>query len=169
MRGTPSAPDVVERGREQRGRDLGAEHLNDQSGAIRFVTAKSLGGAIRKSFTFEAAHVLPRTIPEVLAASRALPIGSTPRSRGRSRKPVRRRGWSRTSRWSRGSSRAAVVAEFDHRSLNDLMDNPTAERIAAWIWRRLAPQLPALAELTWWETPRACVVMKKDDPLTRAG
>ena len=60
--------------------------------------------------------------------------------------------------------KAAVIGELDHRSLNDLMDNPTAENIAIWIWERLASELPLLAELTLWETRTACVVMKRGDP-----
>ncbi len=64
---------------------------------------------------------------------------------------------------------AAVIDEIDHRSLNELMDNPTAENIVVWIWGRLAAALPQLAELTLWETPRACVVMKKGDPQSHPG
>ena len=63
----------------------------------------------------------------------------------------------------------AVIGTLDHRSLNDLMDNPTAENIVVWIWHHLAGMLPALAELVLWETPRACVVMKKGDPLSHPG
>ncbi len=59
--------------------------------------------------------------------------------------------------------KAAVINELDHRSLNDLMDNPTAENMVGWIWGRLASELPQLAELTLWETRRACAVMKKGD------
>jgi 6-pyruvoyltetrahydropterin/6-carboxytetrahydropterin synthase len=123
---------------------------------------------IRKSFTFEAAHVLPNH------------PGKCSRLHGHSyRLDVALEGPLHESGPAAGMvedfevvSRiveAAVIAELDHQSLNDLMDNPTAERIAGWIWRRLEPQLPALAELTLWETPRACVVMKKDDPSSRSG
>jgi 6-pyruvoyltetrahydropterin/6-carboxytetrahydropterin synthase len=65
--------------------------------------------------------------------------------------------------------RAAVIDVLDHRSLNELMDNPTAENIVVWIWGRLASELSQLAELTLWETPRACVVMKRGDPLSHPG
>jgi len=58
-----------------------------------------------------------------------------------------------------------VIAALDHRSLNDLIENPTAERITVWIWGRLSPVLPGLAELVLWETATACAVMKKGDPL----
>ncbi len=65
--------------------------------------------------------------------------------------------------------KAAIINELDHRSLNELMDNPTAENIVVWAWRRLVEELPLLTELTLWETPRACVVMKKGDPLSHPG
>lgn len=43
-----------------------------------------------------------------------------------------------------------VRRELDHRFLNDVADlsNPTLERIAGFIWDRLAPALPGLAEVT---------------------
>jgi 6-pyruvoyltetrahydropterin/6-carboxytetrahydropterin synthase len=31
----------------------------------------------------------------------------------------------------------AVVAELDHRMLNEVIENPTAERVAVWIWHRV--------------------------------
>lgn len=63
----------------------------------------------------------------------------------------------------------AVVSELDHRSLNELIENPTAENIVVWVWGHLAHRLPGLAELTLWETPTACVVLRKGDPLTQTG
>ncbi len=63
----------------------------------------------------------------------------------------------------------AVVSKLDHRSLNELIENPTAENIVVWVWERLSQQLPGLAELTLWETRKACVVLRKGDPLTQTG
>lgn len=65
--------------------------------------------------------------------------------------------------------KTTVVNELDHRSLNDVIENPTAERIVLWIWRRLEGALPGLAELTLWETRRAAVVLKRGDPLIPTG
>lgn len=62
-----------------------------------------------------------------------------------------------------------VMGELDHRSLNELLDNPTAENIVVWIWRRLASRLPQLDQLTLWETRGACVVLHKGDPLASIG
>jgi 6-pyruvoyltetrahydropterin/6-carboxytetrahydropterin synthase len=43
---------------------------------------------------------------------------------------------------------------LDHRYLNEVdgLENPTSERLAQWIWARLAPSLPGLSELTVRET-----------------
>jgi 6-pyruvoyltetrahydropterin/6-carboxytetrahydropterin synthase len=123
---------------------------------------------IRKSFTFEAAHVLPHH------------PGKCARLHGHSyRLDVALEGPLQQSGPAAGMvedfevvSRvvnAAVIDRLDHRSLNELMDNPTAENIVSWIWDRLASELSQLAELTLWETPRACVVMKKGDPASHPG
>jgi 6-pyruvoyltetrahydropterin/6-carboxytetrahydropterin synthase len=47
--------------------------------------------------------------------------------------------------------------ELDHACLNDLpgLDNPTSERLAAWLWQRLKPALAALSWVTVYETATA--------------
>jgi len=50
--------------------------------------------------------------------------------------------------------------QLDHRYLNEIPDleNPTSENIAAWIWDRLKPSLPLLDEVVVAETCTArCV------------
>ena len=50
--------------------------------------------------------------------------------------------------------------QLDHRYLNDIpgLDNPTSENIAKWIWDRLKPALPRLTEVHVAETCTArCV------------
>jgi 6-pyruvoyltetrahydropterin/6-carboxytetrahydropterin synthase len=44
--------------------------------------------------------------------------------------------------------------ELDHRVLNDVpgLENPTAEHLAAWLWRRLTPLVPHLSAITVHET-----------------
>ena len=56
--------------------------------------------------------------------------------------------------------RREVVDRVDHRSLNDLIDNPTAELIAAWAWERLTPHLAGLTEIELWETEDCSVVYR---------
>ncbi len=60
-----------------------------------------------------------------------------------------------------------VIGELDHRSLNELVPNPTSENVIIWIWRRLAPEFPQLTELVLWETATACAIIRKDDVLAQ--
>jgi 6-pyruvoyltetrahydropterin/6-carboxytetrahydropterin synthase len=53
-----------------------------------------------------------------------------------------------------------VLARVDHRNLNDILDNPTAENIARWIWEALATRLPGLAEVRLFEIPDCCVTYR---------
>ena len=53
-----------------------------------------------------------------------------------------------------------VVAVVDHRDLNEMIDNPTAERIAEWIWGRLTGPLPGLVEVELHETRNCSVVYR---------
>jgi 6-pyruvoyltetrahydropterin/6-carboxytetrahydropterin synthase len=48
-------------------------------------------------------------------------------------------------------------AELHYHCLNDIpgLETPTSERLAAWIWQRLKPQLPALSWVTVYETQTA--------------
>lgn len=50
-----------------------------------------------------------------------------------------------------------VLARVDHRNLNDLLENPTAENIARWIWESLEGRLPGLVEIRLFEIPDSCV------------
>jgi 6-pyruvoyltetrahydropterin/6-carboxytetrahydropterin synthase len=53
-----------------------------------------------------------------------------------------------------------VLARVDHRTLNDVLDNPTAENIARWIWETLEGALPGLAEVRLYEIPDCCVTYR---------
>lgn len=55
-----------------------------------------------------------------------------------------------------------VLASLDHRYVNDLIENPTAEVMAVWIWKRLAPALPGLVEVELFET-RSCSVVYRGE------
>lgn len=117
---------------------------------------------IRKQFAFEAAHVLPHH------------PGKCSRLHGHSyRLDVAVDGPLRGSGPSAGMVedfdriaeivRREIVEALDHSSLNDLLDNPTSELIALWIWERLAPALPGLGEVVLWETATACAVVRATD------
>ena len=49
-----------------------------------------------------------------------------------------------------------VINELDHSTLNDLIPNPTAEKLALWIARTVF--IPGLASVEVWETATAGVV-----------
>jgi 6-pyruvoyltetrahydropterin/6-carboxytetrahydropterin synthase len=52
--------------------------------------------------------------------------------------------------------------QLDHRYLNDVdgLENPTAENLSIWIWRRLQPALPHLSAVEVRETCTAGVVYR---------
>jgi 6-pyruvoyltetrahydropterin/6-carboxytetrahydropterin synthase len=112
---------------------------------------------LRKTFQFEAAHLLPR-LPKSHKCRRL---------HGHSFQVDivvagvcdRRLGWV--------MDYADITAAFkplwtrlDHRYLNEIpgLENPTSEHIAVWIWDRLRPKLPGLIEVVVAETCTArCV------------
>jgi len=53
-----------------------------------------------------------------------------------------------------------VLSRCDHRTLNDFLENPTAENIARWTFEVLEPRLPGLAEVRLYEIPDCCVVYR---------
>jgi 6-pyruvoyltetrahydropterin/6-carboxytetrahydropterin synthase len=56
--------------------------------------------------------------------------------------------------------RAEVVDILDHKYVNDVIDNPTAELMAVWIWNRLRDGLPGLVEIELHETASCSVVYR---------
>ncbi len=57
---------------------------------------------------------------------------------------------------------APLMDLLDHAYLNEIpgLENPTIELMAAWLWRKLSPQLPGLCEITIHETPSARCVFR---------
>ncbi len=117
---------------------------------------------IRKHFRFEAAHVLPHH------------LGKCSRVHGHSyRLEVAVRGPLQTEGPARGMIedfdtiksivRERVVDVLDHRHLNELIENPTAEHIIMWAWHALEPHLRGLDELVLWETANSCAVLRASD------
>ena len=112
---------------------------------------------LRKEYRFEAAHYLPKVPPGHKCA----------RMHGHSYRvvvtvegePDAHFGWVMDF----GDLDAHVVPlidGLDHRVLNDQagLDNPTSELLAAWLWQRIKPHVPQLAELEVSETPSSrCV------------
>lgn len=106
---------------------------------------------IIKEFGFESAHSLPN-VPEGHKCARV--HGHSFRVVVRVAGPVgEHTGWVMDF----ADLKAAVeptIDDLDHRYLNDLdgLDNPTSERIAEWIWARIAPGLPGLSQVDVHET-----------------
>jgi 6-pyruvoyltetrahydropterin/6-carboxytetrahydropterin synthase len=53
-----------------------------------------------------------------------------------------------------------ALKEIDHNDLNRVIENPTAENVVAWIWKRILPALPDLVELQLFETPDCGVIYR---------
>jgi 6-pyruvoyltetrahydropterin/6-carboxytetrahydropterin synthase len=57
-----------------------------------------------------------------------------------------------------------ILAAVDHRSLNEHLENPTAEAVVVWCWERLEGALVGLRELRLWENPSYCVAYRGPVP-----
>ncbi len=59
-----------------------------------------------------------------------------------------------------------VLDRLDHANINDIIEQPTAENIARWVWERLAPEFKRdncrLAEIEIWETETSGIVYRGD-------
>lgn len=56
----------------------------------------------------------------------------------------------------------AVITKVDHQNLNEVLDNPTSERLVQWIWEQLETELKGLYELELAETENSSVVYRKE-------
>jgi 6-pyruvoyltetrahydropterin/6-carboxytetrahydropterin synthase len=112
---------------------------------------------LRKTFQFEAAHLLPH-LPKTHKCRRL---------HGHSFKVEvavagecdPRLGWL-IDYAEISAAFKPLHAELDHNYLNEIpgLENPTSENVAAWIWERLKPRLALLTEVVVAETCNArCV------------
>ena len=106
---------------------------------------------LRKTFQFEAAHLLPHLAPthkcrrlhghsfvvEVVVAGETDP----------------KMGWL-IDYAEISEAFKPLYDQLDHYYLNEIagLENPTSENLAAWIWDRLKPRLPLLTEISVAET-----------------
>ena len=106
---------------------------------------------LRKSFQFEAAHLLPH-LPRAHKCRRL---------HGHSFKVEvavagecdRNLGWLMDYA-DISAAFKPIWSKLDHYYLNEIpgLENPTSENLAVWIWRRLQPRLPLLVEVRVAET-----------------
>ncbi len=117
---------------------------------------------LKKEFRFEAAHSLPR-VPPGHKCSRV--HGHSYRIELHAAGPVDpHSGW---------LIDYAVLDDawielhnlLDHRLLNDVpgLENSTCENLAAFVWKRLRPQVPQLSAVTVWETSDASCTYRGED------
>lgn len=117
---------------------------------------------LRKDYTFEAAHRLPHVPPDHKCY----------RMHGHSfRVEVcvagevdEQLGWLQDYGEITAVVEPLIKKELDHRPLNEVpgLENPTSEMLCRWLWRRLAPLLPKLAEITVHETCAARCTYRGD-------
>lgn len=106
---------------------------------------------IFKEFSFEAAHRLPR-VPRDHKCARL--HGHSFQVRITVEGPVGdQSGWVMDFA-DISAAFKPVWAQLDHYYLNEIdgLENPTSENLARWIWQRLEPALPQLAEIEIRET-----------------
>ncbi len=112
---------------------------------------------LRKTFQFEAAHLLPR-LPETHKCRR-LHGHSFQAEIVVAGECDDRLGWL-IDYADITQAFKPLWEQLDHRYLNEVpgLENPTSENIARWIWDRLKPGLPGLTEVQVAETCTArCV------------
>jgi 6-pyruvoyltetrahydropterin/6-carboxytetrahydropterin synthase len=56
-----------------------------------------------------------------------------------------------------------VIEILDHRLLNEIIPNPTAENLSIWIWDKLKDNLKGLCEIKLWETPKSFAVYSGEE------
>ncbi len=116
---------------------------------------------IFKSFTFEAAHRLPK-VPEGHKCAR-LHGHSYHVTVGLSGSLGDDSGWVMDFGDLKKICKPTIEA-LDHRYLNDIkgLENPTSEHIARWIWQALKPQLPLLSKIEVRETCTSGCIYRGD-------
>jgi 6-pyruvoyltetrahydropterin/6-carboxytetrahydropterin synthase len=117
---------------------------------------------IRKHFRFEAAHVLPYH-PGKCARLHGHSYRLEVAIRGPLHSEGPARGMIQDFETIKQVVRAQAIDVLDHQNLNDFIENPTAEHIVMWLWKRLDPKLDGLEELVLWETATSCAVLRRSD------
>jgi len=116
---------------------------------------------LRKTFQFEAAHLLPH-LPKTHKCRRL--HGHSFRAEIVITGPADPKlGWVMDYA-DISEAFKPLWEQLDHRYLNEVLglENPTSENIALWIWTRLKPKLPLLTEIVVAETCTArCVYRGK--------
>lgn len=107
---------------------------------------------ITQAFTFEAAHRLPN-VPATHRCHRM--HGHSYRVELRLEGPVDPHTGFVVDFFDVEAAFRPLLERLDHSCLNEIegLENPTAENIAIWIWKRIKPVLPQTTAVTVFETP----------------
>lgn len=114
---------------------------------------------IYKTFTFEAAHLLPNVPPgHKCERLHGHSFRVELRVEGKVGEPS---GWVMDFA-DLEAAFEPILAVLDHHYLNEIegLENPTSEVLARWIWKRLKPGLPGLSQVTLRETCTAGAVYR---------
>jgi 6-pyruvoyltetrahydropterin/6-carboxytetrahydropterin synthase len=113
---------------------------------------------VRREFEFEAAHRLPRHPGKCRQ-----PHGHSYRLAVTVERPVHpESGLAIDFSELKAIVEREVVLTLDHRDVNEILENPTAEAMAVWIWSRLEGPLAGLVEVELHET-RSCSVVYRGE------
>ncbi len=115
---------------------------------------------IAKSFRFEAAHLLPN-VPEGHKCRRL--HGHSFRFEVKlAGEADPHTGWLLDFGDISRVVKPLIENSLDHRYLNDVpgLENPTSENLAIWLWQRIRPELPQLAEIVVYETCNSCCIYR---------
>lgn len=111
---------------------------------------------VSKEFTFDAAHFLTKYHGKCENLH-----GHTYRLRVTVEGPVGEEGMVVDFKVLKSLVKEKVIDKYDHQSLNDFFENPSAELIAVQIWNDLAKELPVkLYEVILWETADSFVTYR---------
>ena len=114
---------------------------------------------LRKSFQFEAAHLLP-LLPR-MHKCRRLHGHSFSVEIVVAGECDERLGWLMDYAEISAAFKP-ILEKLDHYYLNEIpgLENPTSEVVAVWIWKKLKPQLPLLTEIVVAETCTARAIYR---------
>ena len=66
-----------------------------------------------------------------------------------------------------GIVKERVISRLDHSYINDVIEQPTAENIAHWIWDRIETNVLrpncSLSSVEVWETSASCATLRAED------
>ncbi len=111
---------------------------------------------LKRRFKFEAAHQLPKYEGKCkrfhghsyrLIVSLKLPVDSET-------------GLSMDFQEIQNIVAHEVISKVDHQNLNEVVDNPTSEKLVQWIWNQLEGKLNGLYEIELAETENSSVLYR---------